>query len=176
MRLSVRLLRQAGSGWAFYNGGNRWTFGDVPVQSREGIRHEVPPELALERRGGRSVLCPGLPGRRLRLVQRSARTGELIPSLHFEREIREGVDDYRYLLTLSRLADRNRDAAAAALIRSRMEAFRLGQRDHDALFPAADWQNFRRQLAEAIERLRRGVEVASNLDTLRTAARILTFT
>jgi hypothetical protein len=78
----------------------------------------------------------------------------LIPSLHFEREIREGVDDYRYLLTLARLADQKQDAAAKALIRSRLDAFRLGQRDHDALFPAGDWRDFRRQLAEAIERLR----------------------
>ena len=25
---SVKLLHEAGSDWAFYNGGNRWTFGD----------------------------------------------------------------------------------------------------------------------------------------------------
>jgi len=81
--------------------------------------------------------------------------GELIPSLHFEREVREGVDDYRYLLTLARLAKQKRDAAAESLIRGRLDAFRLGQRDHDALFPPSDWQAFRRQLAEAIERLRK---------------------
>ena len=31
---------------------------------------------------------------------------ELIPRIHFERDIREGIDDYRYMLTLSRLLKR----------------------------------------------------------------------
>ena len=76
---------------------------------------------------------------------------------HFER-LREGVDDYRRLLTLARLADEQpsspESAAAKQLIRDRMSAFRLGQRDHDALFGGEDWADFRRQLNQAIHRLR----------------------
>ena len=41
---------------------------------------------------------------------------ELIPTIHFERDIREGIDDYRYMLTLSRLLREkpNHPEAAAA--------------------------------------------------------------
>jgi len=151
---SVGLIRGAGSGWAFYNGGNRWTFGtymykavkEFDMRFRLSWHWNVvagDPYYALDCREDDYAWCNANPD------------GELIPSLHFEREIREGVDDYRYLLTLARLADRKQDAAAQALIRGRMQTFRLGQRDHGALFAAEDWHAFRRQLAEAIERLRR---------------------
>ncbi len=43
----------------------------IHVQGRQAIRHEVPHLLALERLGGRSLLRPGLPRRRLFLVQRN---------------------------------------------------------------------------------------------------------
>ena len=36
-----------------------------------------------------------------------------------------------------------------------MAAFQLGQRDHDALFPAEDWSMFRRQADDLIEALRK---------------------
>ncbi len=74
------------------------------------------------------------------------------PSL-FEREMRGGLDDYRHLVTLSRLAAAKHDAAAQSLIQKRMDAFRLGQRDHDPLFPPSDWREFRLKMATAIERL-----------------------
>jgi hypothetical protein len=149
----VGLLRGAGAGWAFYNGGNRWTYGTYMYKAAKefGLKFRLSwhwnvvagdPYYALDCREDDYAWCNASP------------SGDLIPSLHFEREIREGVDDYRYLLTLARLADQKQDAAAKALIRSRLGAFRLGQRDHDALFPAGDWRDFRRQLAEAIERLR----------------------
>jgi hypothetical protein len=82
--------------------------------------------------------------------------GQLIPSVHFE-QLREGLDDYRRLLTLSRLIDQNREHAAARasreLITKRLASFRLGDRDHDALFGTDDWQTFRAQLDDAIETL-----------------------
>jgi hypothetical protein len=149
----VGLLRGAGAGWAFYNGGNRWTYGTYMYKAAKEFDMKFrlswhwnvvagDPYYALDCREDDYAWCNASPN------------GELIPSLHFEREIREGVDDYRYLLTLARLADQKQDVAAKALIRGRLDAFRLGQRDHDALFPASDWRDFRRQLAEAIERLR----------------------
>jgi hypothetical protein len=36
-----------------------------------------------------------------------------------------------------------------------MAAFKLGQRDHDALFGPDDWGRFRRRINDAIEALRR---------------------
>jgi hypothetical protein len=80
----------------------------------------------------------------------------LLPAVHFE-QLREGLDDYRRLLTLARLA-KQRPALPAApaaerLIAQRLGSFRLGQRDHDALFGAADWKESRRQVDEAIEAL-----------------------
>jgi hypothetical protein len=82
--------------------------------------------------------------------------GRLIVSVEFER-LREGLDDYRRLITLARLADRNAfvpaGSAATALISNRLRAFHLGQREHDTLFPARDWMDFRRQVDDAIEAL-----------------------
>ena len=88
----------------------------------------------------------------------SSPDGRLIPSVEFER-LREGLDDYRRLLTLSRLATENPGNPAAKAARewiaTRLAAFRLGQRDHDALFPSKDWSEFRRQVDDQIEALRR---------------------
>ena len=85
-------------------------------------------------------------------------SGDLIPSVEFER-LREGLDDYRRLITLAKLADRQagsaRARAAKDLIAKRMAAFKLGQRDHDALFPPDDWGQFRQQMDDLIEALRK---------------------
>ena len=52
--------------------------------------------------------------------------------------MREGLDDYRRLITLDRLAKEHPGTPAAKaareLIDTRMKAFHLGQRDHDASF------------------------------------------
>ena len=85
-------------------------------------------------------------------------TDELIPSVEFER-LREGLDDYRRLITLATAGEQNPGAPPARagrdLIANRMAAFKLGQRDHDALFPPDDWSNFRRQVDDLIEALRK---------------------
>jgi hypothetical protein len=150
---SLERLHKAGGQWAFYNGGNRWTFGtylykcakQFDMKFRLSWHWNVTagdPYYALDCREDDYAWCNSSP------------QGELIGTLHFEREIRQGLDDYRYLLTLARLAEARGDAAAKALIAERMAAFRLGQRDHDKLFPIADWREFRLKVAEAIERLR----------------------
>lgn len=83
--------------------------------------------------------------------------GQLVPAIHFE-QLRAGLYDYRHLLTLARLAKEKAGTPAAAaarqLIAARLAAFKLGQREHDKLFPSDDWQSFRRKLAGAIEALR----------------------
>jgi hypothetical protein len=82
--------------------------------------------------------------------------GQLVPSVEFLR-ISAGLDDYRHLLTLSRLAKQKAGTEEAkqaeALIRDRMAAFHLGKSDHDQLFGSDDWVVFRGKLADAIERL-----------------------
>ncbi|HLJ57672.1 MAG TPA: hypothetical protein VKT77_21735, partial [Chthonomonadaceae bacterium] len=82
---------------------------------------------------------------------------ELIPTIHFEREIREGIEDYRYMLTLAELlrARPNHRAAAAAarLLQERLAAFQLGDRDHEAKWPVRDYREYRLKLALAIEAL-----------------------
>lgn len=154
---SVALLHEAGADWAFYNGGNRWTYGDYMYKAARQFRMKFrlawhwnatagDPYYALDCREDDYAWCNATP------------SGDLVPSIEFERN-REGLDDYRRLLTLERLAARKPDApasqAAAQLIRERMAAFKLGQRNHDALFGAGDWTAFRRKVDDAIESLRK---------------------
>jgi hypothetical protein len=84
--------------------------------------------------------------------------GRLVPAVHFE-QLREGLDDYRRLITLARLSKEKAGTPAARaaqeLIDTRMAAFKLGQREHDQLFSPSDWSEFRRKLDDAIEALRK---------------------
>lgn len=153
---AVALVRGAGGGWAFYNGGNRWTFGTYLYKAAKqfDMKFRVSwhwncvagdPYYALDCREDDYAWCNSTPD------------GQLIPAVHFE-QLREGLDDYRRLVTLARLAAARPGAppaqAAEALLQQRLAAFRLGQRDHDALFGPADWTTFRRQLDDALEALR----------------------
>jgi len=154
---AVSLLRNAGRDWAFYNGGSRWTYGTYMYKAAKqyGMKFRLSwhwnvaagdPYYALDCREDDYAWCNASPG------------GQLIPSVEFER-LREGLDDYRRLITLARLAQRQPGSPAAIagreLIKMRMKAFKLGQRDHDALFPPEDWSAFRRQTDDLIEALRK---------------------
>jgi hypothetical protein len=153
---AVALLQQAGSDWAFYNGGNRWTFGYYLYKAAKQFNLKFrlswhwnaaagDPYYALDCREDDYAWCTATPD------------GVLIPAIHFE-QLRAGLEDYRHLLTLARLAREKKGTPAAQaaeqLIATRLAAFKLGQRDHDALFGPDDWRDFRRQLADAIEALR----------------------
>ncbi len=154
---SVNLLHQEGGDWAFYNGGNRWTYGTYMYKAAKqfGMKFRLAwhwnaaagdPYYALDCREDDYAWCTAAPD------------GRLIPSVEFER-LREGLDDYRRLLTLARLAaeapGKPAARAARALVDTRLSAFHLGQREHDALFPPEDWSDFRRRIDDAIEALRR---------------------
>jgi hypothetical protein len=150
---SVRMLQAAGSNWAFYNGGNRWTYGTYMYKAAKQFDMQFrlnwhwnavagDPYYPLDCREDDYAWC------------NANSEDELIPSIMFEREMREGLDDYRYLITLARLASEKHDAAAQKLIDERMSMFKLGQREHDALLPATDWREYRQKLGEAIARLR----------------------
>jgi hypothetical protein len=153
---AVSLLKNAGGNWAYYNGGSRWTYGTYMYKAAKqyGMKFRLAwhwnvaagdPYYALDCREDDYAWCNASPG------------GELIPSVEFER-LRDGLDDYRRLITLARLAERQpRSRAAQAgreLIATRMKAFKLGQRDHDVLFSSQDWLAFRRRTDDLIEALR----------------------
>ena len=153
---SVNLIHAAGSDWAFYNDGNRWTFGDYMYKAARqfDMKFRVAwhwncaagdPYYALDCREDDYAWCSGSP------------TGELVRSVHFE-QLREGLDDYRRLVTLARLAKEKAPTPAAAaaekLLQERLASFHLGQRNHDALFGPDDWTEFRRKVDDAIEALR----------------------
>jgi hypothetical protein len=154
---SVRLLHDCGCDWAFYNGGNRWTYGDYMYKAVKqfGMKFRVSwhwnivagdPYYALDCREDDYAWCNATPD------------GRLVPSVGFER-IREGLDDYRRLVTLARLAKEKAGSSAATaaegLIAGRMASFKLNQREHNDLFPASDWNEFRAKVDDAIEALRK---------------------
>ncbi|MGD0498130.1 MAG: hypothetical protein ABSC23_06815 [Bryobacteraceae bacterium] len=151
----VNLLHRQGGEWAFYNWGDRWTYGlylykaakQFDVKFRLSWHWNIAagdPYYALDCREDDYAWGNATPD------------GQLTPSIEFER-IAAGLDDYRYLLTLARLAKAKAGSPAAkaaeTLIDGRMAAFHLGQRDHDRLFGVQDWTAFREQLANAIEAL-----------------------
>ncbi len=153
----VALMREAGRSWAFYNGGNRWTYGDYMFKAAKhfGLKFRIAwhwncaagdPYYALDCREDDYAWCTATP------------EGTLVSTPFFE-QLREGLDDYRRLLTLSRLVKKKAGTPAAEagmkLVADRMAAFKLGQRDHDALFGPDDWSAFRRRADDAIEALRR---------------------
>jgi hypothetical protein len=154
---SVKAIRDAGGDWAFYNGGNRWTFGDYMYKAAKqfGMKFRISwhwnvtsgdPYYALDCREDEFCWCNVAPD------------GELVPAIEFELQ-REGLGDYRRLLTLQRLAREKAGTPVAQtaqrLIDDRMAAFKLGQRDHDALFGVDDWETARAKINNAIETLRK---------------------
>ncbi len=154
---SVKLIHELGGDWAFYNGGDRWTFGEYMYKAAKqfGMKFRIcwhwnaaagDPYYALDCREDDYSWCSGSPD------------GQLIPSLYFER-LREGLGDYRRLITLARLAKQQAGTPAAAtaqaLIDKRMAAFKLNQREHDALLPPSEWTSFRQKVDDAIEALRK---------------------
>jgi hypothetical protein len=153
---AIKAIRDAGSDWAFYNGGNRWTFGTYMYKCAHeyGMKFRLSwhwnacagdPYYALDCREDDYAWCVA-----------NANMG-LIPTIHFEREVREGFDDYRYMVTLARLIQEkpNHPAAAAGqkLLEEKLAAFRLGERDHNAKWPMEEFRAYRLALAEAIEKL-----------------------
>jgi hypothetical protein len=151
----LRLLASAGSAWAYYNGGSRWTFGIYLYKAVKefGLKFRLSwhwnlvagdPYYALDCREDDFAWANANSNR------------QLVPSVEFLR-IAAGLDDYRHLLTLARLAKAKEgtpDAKQAeALIHDRMAAFHLGQFEPDAHFGVDDWVAYRRQFADAIEAL-----------------------
>jgi hypothetical protein len=102
----VKLLASSGGAWAYYNDGSRWTYGIYLYEAaREfGLKFRLTwhwnlvagdPYYALDCREDDYAWANANADR------------QLVPSLEFLR-IAAGLDDYRHLLTLARLAKRRR--------------------------------------------------------------------
>jgi hypothetical protein len=154
---SVKAIQDAGNQWGFYNGGNRWTYGDYMYKAAKqyGLKFRISwhwsstmgdPYYALDGTEDDFCWCNASPD------------GQLVPSIEFEQQ-REGLGDYRRLQTLARLAKEKAGTPAAAaaekVISDRLGSFKLGQRDHDALLGLEDWNAQRVKVSDAIEALRR---------------------
>jgi hypothetical protein len=151
---AVKLQQSTGSDWAFYNGGNRWTYGIYMYKAakQHGMKFRLAwhwnnvagdPYYALDCREDDYAWC------------NSTADGALIPSVEFER-LREGLGDYRRLVTLSRLAKEQAGKSPAAadadkLIADILTTFALGDRELPA---GQSFTTIRARLDAAIERLR----------------------
>ncbi len=151
----VTLLRKQRGEWALYNQGSRWAYGVYLYKAAKefNLKFELTwhwnavagdPYYALDCREDDYAWANANPD------------GQLLPSVEFER-IAAGLDDYRGLLTLARLAKGKAGSPAArageSLIAGRMAAFHIGDLDHDKLFGINDWESFRQRLVGAIEAL-----------------------
>jgi len=154
---SINLLHEKGGQWGFYNGGDRWSYGTYMYKAAKQFDMKFrigwhwnaiagDPYYALDCREDDYSWCNSSP------------SGELIPTVYFE-QLREGVNDYRYMQTLARLAREHAGTpeavSAEKLLADRLAAFKLGDRDHDKLFGSDDWVTFRVKLSDAIEALRK---------------------
>ena len=70
---SVNLLHEAGGDWAFYNGGNRWTYGVYLYKAAKQFGMKFRLSWHWNAVGRRPLLRARLPRGRLRLVQRQSR-------------------------------------------------------------------------------------------------------
>ncbi len=149
----AELLHAAGSDWAFYNGGNRWTYGVYLYKAAKqfGMKFRLTwhwnatagdPYYALDCREDDYAWCNSQSRRRadpfgLLRARDARRAGRLPPPA-------DALPAGRRESTTRR---------PKSLIQKRLDAFQLGQRDHDPLFPPSDWREFRLKMATAIERL-----------------------
>lgn len=150
---SVKLLRDVGGDWAHYNSGDRWTYGVYLYKAAKqfGLKFRVSwhwnasagdPYYALDCREDDYAWCSANPD------------GELLSTPFFERQ-REGLDDYRRLLTLARLAKEHADSPAARdaekLLVEILGGLHLGEREPKGI---QSFARLRERLDIAIERLR----------------------
>lgn len=150
---SVNLLREAGGHWAFYNSGNRWTYGVYLYKAAKQFNLKYRISWYWNASAGDPYY--GLDCREDDYAWATTNAdGELISTPHFER-LREGLDDYRRLLTLARLAKEQTDTPAAReaekLLAEILGGFRLGDRE---LKGVESFGKLRERLDAAIERLR----------------------
>jgi hypothetical protein len=152
----VNLIRKAGRGWGAYNGQSRYRFGPFLFKAVKEYDCKFyytwhfnvaagDPYYPLDCREDDYCWVNVSP------------SGDLIPSLSFEQN-REGIDDYRYMLTLKRLCKENAGSPTAqtgeALLTSILAGIQLESTGPGAPEAIHDWESFRHQLALAIDAVR----------------------
>jgi len=101
---SVQAILDAGNRWGLYNTGDRFAFGYYLAKARQyGCSGQY--EFALQSVGSDPYYPLDAREDDLCMLYTTS-SGELVPVVRFER-IREGIDDYRYILTLRRLMEEN---------------------------------------------------------------------
>ncbi len=154
---SIKLLKAAGSDWSFYNNGSRWTYGIYLYKAVKEFDCKY-------RLSWHWNMCAGDPYYALDCREddycwaNSSPAGDLILTLDLERNIRTGIDDYRRLLTLSRLEKEKAGTPAAEsgrkLIDGLMTSFKLGESGKNQVFNPEKWRVFRENADKAITGLR----------------------
>jgi len=153
---SIKLIKSEGSDWGFYNNGSRWTYGIYLYKAAK--EYDLKYRLSWHWN-----ICAGDPYYALDCREddyawvNSSPNGDLILTLTLERDIRAGIDDYRRLLTLSRLAKEKAGTPAAdagkQLVEKVMGEFKLGQSGRQE-YNSVKWQEFRKNVDKAINDLR----------------------
>ncbi len=144
---SVSMLRKARKDWGYYNDARRFSFGvylfkavnEYDLKMRLGWHWNVvlgDPYYPLDCREDDFAWANSSPD------------GDLVTSVFFEREMHEGLDDYRYLRTLSILAETKNDHDAQRLVDDYMSRFTIGDTNEDF-----DFTKFRREVAATIDKL-----------------------
>ena len=154
---SVNLLKPHGGEWAFYNVGSpRWIYGDYLYKAAKQFNLKFRATWHWNNVYGDPYYC--LDGRAEDFNHlNGSPDGTLILDMIMEHS-REGIDDYRRLLTLARLCKEKKGTPAAEagekLINERMNSFKIGQCDHEPMFSIEDYDAFRAKTNAAIDALR----------------------
>ena len=147
---SVEAVKKLGGAWGIYNWASRWGYGDHLFKAVKQYGCKFLVSWHWNCAGGDPFF--GLDGREDDYCWVNATPdGRLMRTPTFER-VREGLVDYRCLLTLDRLA-REKAATPAGkeareLITKRLDSFKLDTRDG-----LNDFEAFRKKVVEAIDKL-----------------------
>ncbi len=147
---SIEEARKTG-GWSFYNGGSRWTYGAYMFMLRQKYDMKFRISWHWNCNAGDPYYALDCREDDYAWANSNARA-ELVTAVYFER-IREGIDDYRYLLALRNLLAKNPGSPAAAEAKALLDEVL-------ALTPAKDregknpveMQNDRRKAADLVAR------------------------
>lgn len=147
---SVNALHKAGHQWGMYNNVSRWGYGDYLYKAVKQFGCKFHEGWIWNAAGGDPYF--GLDGREDDYCWVNVMpNGRLMSTPQFE-QLREGITDYRCLLTLDRLAKEKAGTPAgkeaAEIIKKRMDSFKLGDREG-----FNDYDAFRKKVVQAIDKL-----------------------
>ncbi|MCM8784922.1 MAG: DUF6067 family protein [Candidatus Omnitrophica bacterium] len=147
---AIEKIEEKGVDWAFYNSGNRWTYGIYlfKLAKEKKLHHRITwhwnicagdPYYALDCREDDYAWCV------------TNEKKELIPTISFIR-IAEGLDDYKYLLTLSKMIKEKPNhpyaLEAKKILDQILNSIVIGTRQY-----SGNYKELRYQLGVAIEKL-----------------------